>query len=365
MSDKRLLIAAGGTGGHIFPACAAAAVLVERDWSVCLATDARGARHVHEFPGESVIEIRAASPFTKNPVRMLDAWVKLARGVGQAGAILKSYQPDVVVGLGGYPVFPVLTAARLKGVPILVHEQNAVLGRVNRLFARRAAAMASGFGRLDRLPVGARHDVTGNPVRTNVRAARGTVYAPPEPGGEIRILVLGGSLGARVLSEVVPLAIVNLSANLRLRLNVVQQTRAENLDAAREIYAKAGVKAKLSPFFEDIGALYAESHLVISRAGASSVSEIAVIGRPALLVPLAIGADDHQSANAECLVRVGAAEMMAEEVFTVPNLRARLENLLTNGKALADRAEKARLAGRPDAHERLADLIAQVAEVSS
>jgi len=365
VTTKRLLIAAGGTGGHMFPARAAADALIARGWQVRLVTDARGAKHAHDFPGEGVTQIEAASPFAKNPLKMLSAWIKLARGVVQTRTLISEFKPDVVAGFGGYPAFPVLAAARLSGVPRVIHEQNAVLGRVNRVFAGSVLTVASGFTRLDKLPDQSPHAITGNPVRANVLAARDVAYQAPEPGGEIRLLVLGGSLGARILSETVPRAIADLPEDLRLRLRVVQQTREESLDSAREIYAQAGVQAELSPFFRDMGRLYAETHLVISRAGASSVSEIAAIGRPALFVPLAIAMDDHQTANAEGLVAEGAAEMITEDAFTVPELTSRLETLLSDGEALHARAVQARALGRPDAHERLADLIAQAAETTA
>lgn len=365
MTAKRLLIAAGGTGGHMFPARAAADALIEQGWQVALITDARGAKHAHDFPGEGVTQIEAASPFAKNPLTMISAWIKLAKGVGQARKMIAQFKPDVVAGFGGYPAFPVLAASRFEGVPRLLHEQNAVLGRVNRFFAGDVAAVASGFDRLDKAPDKAHHIVTGNPVRAQVLKAGEAAYVPPTPEGQITLLVLGGSLGARILSETVPRAIADLPEDLRLRVRVIQQTRSESLDAAREIYAKAGVKAELSPFFRDMGALYAQAHLVISRAGASSVSEIAATGRPALFVPLAIAMDDHQTANAQGLVEAGAAEMMSEAQFTVPDLRDRLETLLTDREALSARAEKARQAGRPGAHARLADLIVQTAETPS
>ncbi|PWE17718.1 undecaprenyldiphospho-muramoylpentapeptide beta-N-acetylglucosaminyltransferase [Marinicauda salina] len=362
MTGGRVLFAAGGTGGHIFPARAAAEALIARGWRVRLITDARGARHAEDFPGDGVDVIDAASPFVKNPVRLVGALGKLARGYGRTRAIMRDFEPDVVAGFGGYPAFPVLLAARVSGTPFVIHEQNAVLGRVNRLFSGSATAVASGFDRLDRASSKARHVVTGNPVRAAVLAAGDADYEPPAPDGEIRLLVIGGSLGARVLSETAPLAIARLPEALRARLKVVQQTRPEAIAAAREIYADAGVDAECEAFFHDMGERYAAAHLVVSRAGASSVSELAAVGRPALLVPLAIAMDDHQTANAEGLVAGGGAEIVREADLDAPALSARLESLLSDGEALARRAEAARAAGRPDAHERLADLIESVAE---
>jgi UDP-N-acetylglucosamine--N-acetylmuramyl-(pentapeptide) pyrophosphoryl-undecaprenol N-acetylglucosamine transferase len=357
MADApRILMAAGGTGGHIFPARAAAEALIEQGWQVRLVTDARGAVHARDFPGEGVDEIAAASPFVTHPVRLARALRDISKGMGQTRKIFARFHPDVVAGFGGYPAFPAMASARLSGIPFVIHEQNAVLGRVNRLFAGRAFAVASGFDRLDRLNPKANHAVTGNPVRAAV-LGNARPYAAPQAGGPVRLLVIGGSLGARILSEAVPRAVAMLPEALRSRVEVVQQTRPESLDLARGVYEEAGVRAVCEPFFEDMGALYADAHLVIARAGASTVSEVAAMGRPAVFIPLAIAMDDHQRANAEGLVRAGAAEMMLETEFGAEALSRRLETLLADGAGLAARAEAARRAGKPDAHARLAALI--------
>jgi len=352
----RALFAAGGTGGHIFPARAAADELAKRGWEVRLVTDARGMKHAAGFPGEPPVVIDAASPFQKNPIRAVKALFSLAKGYGATRALMAEFKPDVVAGFGGYPAFPALAAARLSGTPHIIHEQNAVLGRVNRLFSGSAFAVASGFDRLDRLKPGARHEVTGNPLREAVLSAAAD-YEAPKADGPIHVLVIGGSLGARLLSLTVPAALAQLPESLRSRLRVVQQTRAESLQEAQAIYDEAGIKAELQPFFNDMGALYAQAHLVISRAGASSVSELAALGRPAIFVPLAIAMDDHQTANAQSLVEAGAAESIAEADFAAQSLSARLETALSDGEGLASRAQAARAAGRRDAHVRLAELI--------
>ncbi|MEO1039696.1 MAG: undecaprenyldiphospho-muramoylpentapeptide beta-N-acetylglucosaminyltransferase [Pseudomonadota bacterium] len=362
MSEGRCLIIAGGTGGHMFPARAAADALSERGWTVRLATDARGAHHAGGFPGGEPARVDAATPFVKNPIRMAGNLLKLARGVVQARALIRDFKPDVVAGFGGYVAYPGLWAARAAGVPYVLHEQNAVLGRVNRVFARSAFAVASGFERLDRLPADARHEVTGNPVREAIRAACGHAYAAPSADGPIELLVIGGSLGARILSEGVPEAVAALPEPLRNRMRVTQQTREESLQRARELYAAAGVEAVCEPFFEDIGALYAGAHLVIGRAGASSVAELAVTGRPSILIPLAIAMDDHQTGNAAALVDAGAADVIAEPDFAPQLLSARLETVLTDGEALARRAQAARDVGRAQAHDALADLIEAAAD---
>ena len=361
---QRALFAAGGTGGHIFPARAAAEALAARGWQVRLVTDARGARHAGGFPGGDPVIIEAQSPFQKNPLKLVKALTSLAKGYGQTRQLMAQFKPDVVAGFGGYPAFPALAAARLGHIPYVIHEQNAVLGRVNRLFAGSANCVASGFERLDKASARAVHRVVGNPVRAGVLAAAQTPYLTPAADGPFRLLVIGGSLGARLLSITVPQAIAGLPEALRQRLHVVQQTRAESLDEARGLYEGAGVTAELSPFFEDMGQRYADAHLVISRAGASSVSEIAALGRPAIFVPLGIAMDDHQSANADSLAAAGAAEVIAEAQFTAERLRASLESAMGGGEALARRAHAARALGRPLAHEHLADLIAAAAETS-
>jgi len=354
---KRCLIAAGGTGGHMFPARACAETLIERGWEVALITDARGHAHAGDFPGGRTHQISASSPFVKNPVKLAKALIKLWSGVGQASRLMADFEPDVIAGFGGYPAFPALAAARLRGVPYIIHEQNALLGRVNRLFAGGAEAVASGFERLDRINRRVTHVVTGNPVRTPIRAARNQAYQAPGADGPVRVLVIGGSLGARVLSETVPAAIARLPDSLRERLEIVQQTRAESIETARAAYRAAGVDAVCEAFFDNMHEQYRRAHLVIARAGASSVAEIAVVGRPALFVPLAIAMDDHQSANAEALVDAGAAEVVRERDLTVEALSTRLESLLGDGEALGRMAAKAHSLGKPDAHSTLADLI--------
>lgn len=345
----------------MFPARAAAEALIERGWRIRLVTDARGARHARDFPGDGVTEISASSPFMKNPVKLAGALGKLSKGLGQTRALIKDFEPDVIAGFGGYPAFPALAAARLSAIPYVIHEQNAVLGRVNRLFAGGAVAVASGFERLDRLSAKARHVVTGNPVRAPIRAAREHGYEAPGEDGPIRLLVVGGSLGARIFSQAVPDAIARLPQALRTRLDIVQQARSENLEQTRDAYAKAGVKAQCEAFFDDMARQYERAHLIIARAGASTVAEIAAVGRPAIFVPLAIAMDDHQAANAEHLVEAGAADCFRESDFTAEALSARLESLLSDREALTLRASRARELGKPDAHADLADLIESAA----
>ena len=360
MGKKLVVIAAGGTGGHLFPAAAFAEELKARGWRVVLMTDARGRRYAEHFPAERIEDVAAASP-TMNPIRALPALLKIWRGVNEAKRRFLELKPALVAGFGGYPSFPALMAARAHGVPILIHEQNSVLGRVNRAMAGSARAVACGFQRLDRLPARARKFVTGNPVRAPILAVRERPYPEPPAGGRINLLIIGGSQGARVFGEVIPLAIAALPAALRERLDVVHQVREEQLAQARAIYAEVKVQAEAAPFFTNMGERLAAAHLVIARAGASSVTELQVAGRPAILVPFAAAADDHQTANAEGLTSVGAADLIGEADLTPERLAALLAERLGDTHGLAVRAAAARAAGNPDAAKTLADLAESVA----
>ncbi len=358
MASRRVVLAAGGTGGHMFPAEALAGELTKRGWGVGLLTDERGASLANASAYEGMEIIDAASLNPSNPIASLMAMPKIARGMSTARRFLREGQPEVVVGFGGYPAFPALAAAKSQ-TPIIVHEQNAVLGRVNRQFATRAEVIASGFKRLERLPPQAsgRWSITGNPVRQPIADAREVAYAPPQEDGPIRLLVIGGSLGARILSEVTPQAVARLPKDLRERIVVVQQAREENVEDAKRIYAGAGVEAEVAPFFTDIAKHLAQAHMVIARAGASTVTELGVVGRPSILVPLAIAMDDHQTLNAKALTDPGAADALDELSFDAGRVTALLQERLSNPVDLARRAAAARAAGRPDAAGALADLV--------
>jgi UDP-N-acetylglucosamine--N-acetylmuramyl-(pentapeptide) pyrophosphoryl-undecaprenol N-acetylglucosamine transferase len=358
---KLVVIAAGGTGGHLFPAAAFAEEMAKRDWRVVLMTDARGRRYAENFPAERIEDVAAAS-IGANPLKFFPALLKIWRGLGQATARFAELQPNLVAGFGGYPSFPALMAARRLAIPILIHEQNAVLGRVNRSMAPYAAAIACGFERLDRLPerAAARKHVVGNPVRPQILAVREKPFPVVTAGGRLNLLVIGGSQGARLFGEIVPAALSLLSKEMRARLDVVAQVREEQLLETKRVYRDIGVNAELAPFFSDMGERLTRAHLVIARAGASSVTELQAAGRPAVLVPLAIAADDHQTANAEGLVNVGAADALREEGLTPEALAQVLEKRLSDAHGLAVRAAAARSAAKPEAAKELADLALQV-----
>jgi len=362
VTKKVVIIAAGGTGGHLFPAAAFAEEMFRRDWRVVLMTDARGRRYAEGFPAERIVDVPAAS-LSANPFTAIPAIFKIMRGIDEAKKRFHELPPSLVAGFGGYPSFPALMAARAQRVPIIIHEQNSVLGRVNRAMATSAAVVACGFDRLDRLPAKAadRKHVVGNPVRLPILAVRERPYPEAPAGGRLNLLIIGGSQGARLFGEVIPAAIAMLPQALRARLDVVHQVREEQVADAKKVYKKANVNAEVAPFFTDMGQRLGATHLVISRAGASSVTELQVAGRPAILVPFAAAADDHQTANAEGLTAVGAADLFTEDDFEPAALAATLERRLADPHGLAVRAAAARAAARPEAAKTLADLAEGVA----
>lgn len=361
-----VVIAAGGTGGHMFPAQAFADEMRARGWTIALVTDARGEKYAANFPADWKLMVEAATFGSKAPHKLVASALKLRAGTQTARRKFETERPALVAGFGGYPSYPSLSAARALNVPIIIHEQNSVLGRVNRLFAKSAKFVACGFQRLDRLPAGAAQikRVVGNPVRGPIRALRDRQWPEIANGGPINLLVTGGSQGARLFGEVIPPAIAALPAPLRQRLQVVQQAREEQLDAVRAAYAEAGVQAVVQSFFTDMQDRLGAAHMVIARAGASTVTELAVAGRPSVLIPLAIAMDDHQSANAEAMVAGGAADMIQEARFTPAALTPLLAERLSNTGVLRARARAAWQQGKPDAARDLADLAEQAAGVT-
>jgi UDP-N-acetylglucosamine--N-acetylmuramyl-(pentapeptide) pyrophosphoryl-undecaprenol N-acetylglucosamine transferase len=361
MTDKPLvIIGAGGTGGHMFPAAAFAEEMRSRGWAVGLISDDRGLRYADNFPADWKEAVSAASPNLRKPWTLPSTFLKLRKGEMFARKLLSVKGAKLVAGFGGYPAYPALSAGNKLGLPLIVHEQNAVLGRVNRAFAKKADIVASGFHRLDRLPKGAVHAPIGNPVRAPIAAKRDVPY--PATDGDLTIFITGGSQGARILGEAIPLAIANhIPAPLRARLKVVQQVRKEQLEDVRAIYDKVQVRAELQPFFSDMPDRLAAAHMIIARSGAGTVSEIAAIGRPSILIPLKIAMDDHQTANAEGLVDAGAADLLMEDNL-YPNLLGQLLTArLQDGNDLAVRAAAAKAQGNIRAAQDLADLAEQVA----
>ena len=357
-SETPILLAAGGTGGHVFPAEALAAELLRRGHRVGLVTDTRGKGFGQNLPELPLYRIPSGTPSGRSIGGKLLAIIEIARGVMAASSLLALTRPAAVIGFGGYPALPLLLAARMKRVPVLIHEQNAVLGRVNRLVAGRADRIATSFPVTRFLPAQTPATVTGNPVRPAILAAADRPYTAPN--GTISVLVMGGSQGARVLSDVVPAALAALPQDIRRRLKVQQQCRPEDLERVRAAYAQAGIQAETASFFGDVAERLAAAHLVVSRSGASSTAEIAAIGRPALLVPYAHAMDDHQTANAQALVQAGGAIAIAQDKFSVERATTAFNDLLSDPAELARMASASRSVGRPLAAQALADLVERV-----
>ena len=356
-----VVIAAGGSGGHMFPAQALAQEMMARGWRVKLSTDARGARYAAGFPDAVHREIIRSATFARG-----GAIAKLVAPMQIFGGILAALwsnlreRPEVVAGFGGYPSIPALTAAILTFTPRVIHEQNGKLGRVNWLFARFVPVVACGTWPTI-VPGWSKTLHVGNPVRPAIREMHGTHYRPPSVQNKLFLVVIGGSQGAAILSRVVPDAIALLPLNLCARLSLSQQARPEDAQALAARYAEIGVKADIKAFFDDLPQRLAEAQLVISRSGASSVADIALIGRPAILIPYAAAIDDHQSANARALGNAGAAFLVQESDLTAARLAGHLAEVLGNPELARDMAASAAAQGRPDAAERLADLVETVA----
>lgn len=357
-----IVLAAGGTGGHVFPAEALASELLARGHRLALITDKRGADYGGALGRIDRHLIRAGTLSGRGVAGKANGFLNIVAGVFQARALLPRLQPRAVVGFGGYPSLPTMLAATRLGIPVTMHEQNAVLGRVNRLMAGHATAIALSFSRTERLAARdrARATVTGNPVRPAVLAQRGEPYPAPAEECPLRILVTGGSQGAAIFSKVVPEAVARLDASLRARLQLDQQCRAEDIERVRAAYKSLGVIADLAPFFSDVPERLAAAHLVIARSGASTVAELAAVGRPALLVPYLFATDDHQTANARALSEAGGAWTIGQREFTAENLAARLNALLSTPHYLVEAAAAAQRVGQPDAAARLADLVERV-----
>jgi UDP-N-acetylglucosamine--N-acetylmuramyl-(pentapeptide) pyrophosphoryl-undecaprenol N-acetylglucosamine transferase len=358
-----VLLAAGGTGGHLFPAQALAEVLNARGATVHLATDHRVEKYGQAFPAVAVHEIPSATVTGRSPVALAKTSLTLANGIRRAHGLLGRIKPDVVVGFGGYPSFPPLSAALIKGIPTALHEQNAVLGRANKMLAPRVTALATSFPDVkftEGLPAG-KVRLTGNPVRASVLVARDTPYATETPHGRVQLLVFGGSQGARYFSDTVPEAVALLSASQRARLKVVQQCRDEDLERVQDRYGALGITAECAAFFQDLPQRIADSQLVIGRAGASTIAEITVIGRPSILVPLPHALDNDQLQNATRLAKAGGSWLFEQRDLTIDRLADHLADLLGEPDRLSQAAQAARGMGRPDAHEALADLVEEIA----
>jgi len=355
------VLAAGGTGGHMIPAHALAAELKSRGHGVLLITDERGAR----FPGlfENVpVHILPAGRLGGGPVGWLKALGSVVKGRAEAKRLYREHRPDAVVGFGGYPAFPSLLAASSMKIPTILHEQNAVMGRVNRLLAGEAEAIGTAYATVDRLKRGYEDKAVliGNPVRQEIARLGELPFPPFDEIAPLKILVTGGSQGASILSKVVPAGLGMLQPSLRRRLQVVQQCRPEDIERVRGQYAELGIPAELLTYIEDMPEKIADAHLIIGRAGASTVAELTAAGRPAILVPFAAATDDHQTANAREMVKAGGARAIQEAGFTPQVLARQIEALAMDPVALNNAAARALSVGHPHAARDLADLVERI-----
>mgnify|MGYP001799600016 FL=1 len=357
MSDQPLLIiAAGGTGGHMFPAQSLAEVMLRRGWRVKLSTDARGARYCGGFPHSVQVEQVASATFARGGlVNKVVAPFHILGGVLGAVLRMRREKPDAVVGFGGYPTIPALSAAWALRLPRMIHEQNGVLGKVNQVFATRVDRVACGTWPTD-LPTGAKGVHVGNPVRAAVLERAEAAYIPP---GDypMSVLVIGGSQGARALSDLVPEALSQLPSHILSNLRVSHQARDEDMERVKEFYARHGIAAEVQPFFRDVPRRLSEAQLVISRAGASSVADISVVGRPSILIPFPHATADHQTANARALSEAGAAVVMPESALTAERLCETVAQILGQPDAAMKMAEAALSVAKPDAPQVLADMV--------
>jgi UDP-N-acetylglucosamine--N-acetylmuramyl-(pentapeptide) pyrophosphoryl-undecaprenol N-acetylglucosamine transferase len=354
---KKFMLMAGGTGGHLFPAMALAQELIRRGHTVELMTDHRVESYGADFPASAIHIVPSATPSLSNPFKFVGGGFRILGGIAVALGKLRNSKPDCVIGFGGYPTFPPFVAASLLGVPGILHEQNAVMGRANRALGRFADVLAMSFAQT-KFADGQNLEkvVTGNPVRDRVRAVSTTPYPPLGGDSPIRIVIFGGSQGAKALSDLVPAAVAAIPETLRHRLHIVQQCRSEDLDRVAEIYRQAKVNVELAAFFTDLPERIARSHLVIGRSGASTIAELTVLGRPAILVPLPGAIDADQKNNAMVVDAAGGGWIAEQATLTPQTLASRLATLLSDPATLTKAADAARSLGQPRAVEKLADL---------
>src|ERR1700716_78120 len=360
-----ILLAAGGTGGHLFPAEALGGELIRRGYRVRLATDSRALRYSGLFSKDTIDVVPSATVRGRTPWSLAYTGAMLATGTAVSFELRRRLKPAAVVGFGGYPTLPPLLAARLFGTPGIIHEANAVLGRANRFLSSRVSAIATSLpGVLDRDPqLAAKTTTVGTPMRPAILAAAAVKFASPEPTGPLRLLVVGGSQGARVMADIVPRAIERLEPALWNRLILTQQVREADMARARAVYQRLKINAELAPFFSDLPARLAASHLVISRSGAGTVAELGAVGRPSILVPLPGAIDPDQFANGGVRAQGGGAIRIVQADFTPDRLAAEISALAAEPARLTAMAAGARAVGRLGAAERLADLVAKVAGI--
>lgn len=365
MSRGIILLAAGGTGGHVFPAEALAYKLRDRGYSVHLVTDSRAERYAGSFPADEIHVVPSATIGSKNPLKVARSLWTLWTGMRAARKLIRGIGPVCVVGFGGYPTIPPLLSATRMGVPAMIHEQNAVMGRANKALASRVQAIAGGFLPDNGGAYPEKTVTTGNPVRPAVIEAAKRPYVPSGTGDPFNLVVFGGSQGAQFFSKAIPTAVSLLEEPLRNRLRITQQVRKEDMETVNNCVVHLQMGAEIAPFFTDMAERLAAAHLVICRSGASTVSEIAVIGRPAILVPYPYALDHDQAANAAALAANGGAKVIAQSELSPEKLSAILRGSMNSPEKLAKMAEAAKMTGKPDAANLLADLVEAIADKRS
>jgi UDP-N-acetylglucosamine--N-acetylmuramyl-(pentapeptide) pyrophosphoryl-undecaprenol N-acetylglucosamine transferase len=360
--NKHIIVAAGGTGGHVVPAYALAQALTRRGYEISLITDSRGISYPGLFEEMPKHVIPAAQLILKRPLTWARGYRTLLEGRAAAERLLDRYRPAGVVGFGGYPSLPAMWAAARLGLPTAIHEQNSVIGRTNRWLAQRMDRVALSFGETEKLPTKLKQEpyVTGNPVRDDILALRAAPYAQLEEDGVFRVLVVGGSQGAKILSDVVPSALSMLPTHLKRRLQVTQQCRADDITLVRAAYAAEAIAADLTTYIEDMASELRFTHLMIARAGASTIAELTAVGRPAIFVPLPGAKDNHQVLNCREIVEKGGARMIRQKDFTPAELAKQIQKIALTPGALGNAAARARDVGRPNAAEDLADMVQQM-----
>ena len=358
----KIILAAGGTGGHMMPAEAVADKLTAEGYKVSLITDKRGMALGNIMTDLDKTILNASSHMGGGILGKVKSAISLALSTWQVRKQFKKDVPSIVVGFGGYPSLPAVMAARSLGVPFVLHEQNAVLGRVNRMMSKDAELIALSVENTERVPYGVKTKVTGNPVRKLIAKLANIAYAVPLGFGNIRIFVIGGSQGARILSDVVPSALTALPDEHRSRLDIVHQARPEDVDRVKDAYAAAGIAAEVKPYFDDVGGILLRTQLVICRSGASTLAELTAMGRPAILVPLKIAADDHQTANARIVEEAGGGWMMPEDDFTPEAVTSKLNKMFEDMGDLRNGSDGMRSIARLDAADRLADIVINICE---
>jgi UDP-N-acetylglucosamine--N-acetylmuramyl-(pentapeptide) pyrophosphoryl-undecaprenol N-acetylglucosamine transferase len=352
-----ILIAAGGTGGHMFPAKAFADEMVKQGCEIVLITDPRGKKYTEGFPTIDTLILPVTNAEEGGLMGKIKGGLSLLDAVNKTSPFIKNHNPAAIVGFGGYPTAPALYCAKC---PIIIHEQNGVLGRVNKFFQNKATKIFSGFKDLDGLKDKSKQVFVGNPIRAELVALRDLPYPELVPQGEIRLLITGGSQGARALGQAMALAICELDENLRQRLYISHQVREEQCDEVRELYLNAGIHAEVWPFFKDMAARFAKAHLVIGRAGASSVSEAAMVGRPAIFVPLPSAMNDHQTYNARAVEATGGADVIFESELSIANIKDLLDERLNRPNQLIERAQEIKAAANPNAANQMAQQILEI-----